>query len=150
MAKKKVMNNTLYLYAFIALVVGVVLGVLLSGSGLTQGKAIAQPTLRYNLAKTYLSQGGRFSPGVGLMTHTPPFTTDVSVYCPSGTSLVVYGGCGEQGMFYFGIPMYLMQSRPIEQGQGWYCQYAVADTFPPEMGYNAFNNTYIAAHVYCK
>ncbi|MBI5390355.1 hypothetical protein HZB02_02610 [Candidatus Woesearchaeota archaeon] len=42
MAKKKEIQS-LYLYAGIALVVGVVLGVLLSGSGLTQGKAISQP-----------------------------------------------------------------------------------------------------------
>ncbi|MBI5389377.1 hypothetical protein HZB01_03290 [Candidatus Woesearchaeota archaeon] len=148
-------NQQLWTFVVLALLVGATLGFVVGSRGgaddVSGGAvAIAQP-LKYNVAKQYLGEGGYYA-FFGGITHTPPFETEVYVNCPAGTSSVVYGGCGEPGMIYAGIPVYLTQTRFVggANGPGWYCSYLVASPFPPEFGYNAFNTTYIAAHVYCK
>ncbi|MBI5390221.1 hypothetical protein HZB02_01925 [Candidatus Woesearchaeota archaeon] len=146
--------NTLYLYAFIALVVGVVLGVLLSGSGLPQGKAISQPSSAANIfsgLKIYQRTNIVWSNETFPIR---PFAEPVTATCPTGTYAVT-GGC-EVNVFQDYLLASVVSSTPLYSGSptnaatvGWNCNFFYSrpyEQLPSGVAYS----TVTTAWAFCK
>ncbi|MBI5390192.1 hypothetical protein HZB02_01775 [Candidatus Woesearchaeota archaeon] len=142
---KPLKNQMLYVYAVIALVVGVLFGYALSGGGFPLGKAIVlstSPTLPIFTKVTRVES--RIDNGP---TIDQPFSGAAVAPCPMGT-YGVSGGCLFHGEFIQTESMPLF-ATPQPDGNvgytwGWVCsaEMAPGSTLP--------QGEFIIAHAYCK